>query len=407
MMLLVGLPALVLGGVIAYQGNSQIQETVDQGAAQVQTWIHNETAADATAPVPEQTSSLPSATSQADSHTEPAADPSAQAAQTADLGNQAALAPALLPDSQHPLPPADPSQHPVAKPKKTQTAKPVVKKEDAKSSAAPAQSPKEQTSKSPKGAEKLNSPPETDLPVRTGSLTLSQAQELASRLFGGEQLRSHVAKNKDSYEMTWRGGQKAAPFDVAPKVITIFARGLNGRFTKSQNGFLVFLSVTDPQAPEWTHTYLGAALVSGTPDHPGRVIGTTAVQAPKGRFTRREARDLDGDGIAELVMEVESHSPGGYVQRDLAVHKFGRSGTTILFASRTLEDGPGVPTSEAKFKEISFQDSNKDGIDEIVVKEGVKTFEVDETLYRTPTGQRFLSTRTFKLTKGRYRVATK
>ncbi len=246
-----------------------------------------------------------------------------------------------------------------------------------------------------------------ELFVAAEGLTLKQAQTVASRVFGGEVERSGLNRNREWYNLSWKGGQRAQPFDVAPREISVAARTLQGRFTKGKSGFVAFLSVSDPNAPEWTGTYLGAVLLTGTPEKPGRVVGATALQAPKGRFTRREARDLDGDGTAELVLEIESHSPGGYVQRDLAIHRYSRAGTQVLFTARTLEDGPGVPTQEARFKDVSFKDANKDGIDEIVVKEGVQSFEVDETLYRTPLEKKIVATRTFKLSKGRYRIASK
>ncbi len=411
LLLAVALPALAIAGTVAYFGNPQFRSSVDDGTQQIQAMMQSHESNDAV--------SLGEESAFAELQPNPADDDAnltcARPFRTeADAARSAALQADVPADPQvelvapTPIPPKPETAAQVENPAPKQSKQAKAKTNNLL--AKPSKAVKPEVPKT-KQVTQLKEPPkpvqEMDLPVRAGGLTLRQSQDLVAMVFGGEVVRSKVSKGRDWYEMTWNGGQKAAPFDVAPKSVTVSARALTGLFAQKHPGFIVFMNVSDPQGPEWTHTYLGAVLVAGTPDNPGRILGTTAMQAPRGRFTRREARDLDGDGTAELVLEIESQAPGGYVNRDLAIHKFGRSGTKILFSSRTLEDGPGVPTAEAKFKEITFQDTNKDGLDEIVVKEGVRSFDVDETLYRTQTGQKIHSTRTFRLNKGRYRVANK
>lgn len=413
LILAVALPALALGGVVAYYGSPQFRHSVNQSAQHVGEMLQSVPDSDIV--------SLPEQPAEAAPQTVPSVDSKVVPFRTDQDTAAASLQPLEQPvapsasvveqtppaaDQAVPVTPPVPEKHAKKRSSKPKVVPADLAKKEAKTkpvtadAAKPPKTP-QTTSQAPKAGQPM------DLPVRAGGITLRQSQELAAKIFGGEVVRSKVSKNRDWYELAWNGGQKAAPFDVAPKQVHVATRALTGKFAAKHAGFVVFLQVADPQGPEWTETYFGAALVAGTPDNPGRVLGTTAMQAPKGRFTRREARDLDGDGTAELILEIESQAPGGYVNRDLAVHKFGRSGTHILFSAKTLEDGPGVPTAEARFKEVTFQDSNSDGIDEIVVKEGVRTFDVDETLYRTQTGQKILTTRTFKLAKGRYRIASK
>lgn len=413
LILAVALPALALGGVVAYHGSPQFRHSINQGADNLGDMLQSREPSNVVS-LPEQipeTSGLvippvdskvvPFKTDQdATVNSDTPLDTTDTHMNTVQVRRPTATPPPATPATPIPIgqakrrsqkPQVAPAALPVPKPKTPNDAAVLPKTTHASQT----------SSRKPGSSESM------DLPVRAGGITLRQSHELAAKIFGGEVVRSNVSKNRDWYELAWNGGQKAAPFDVAPKQIQFATRALTGAFAAKHAGFVVFLQVTDPQGPEWTETYLGAALVAGSPENPGKVLGTTAIQAPKGRFTRREARDLDGDGTAELVLEIESRAPGGYVTRDLAIHKFGRTGTHILFSAKTLEDGPGVPTAEARFKEVTFQDSNNDGVDEIVVKEGVRTFDVDETLYRTQTGQKILTTRTFKLAKGRYRVASK
>ena len=129
------------------------------------------------------------------------------------------------------------------------------------------------------------------------------------------------------------------------------------------------------------------------------------MQAPSGLVTRYEAIDVQGDGTAELVMEVESEAPGGYLFRDLAIHAFNSGGTRVLWSVRTLDDGPGVPTETARFKNVSFVDDDSDGILSINVDVGKRIYRVNKDFTRSLKTEKVISHKTFRLSRGKYRLA--
>jgi hypothetical protein len=237
------------------------------------------------------------------------------------------------------------------------------------------------------------------------ALTVRQAQNLATMIFSGRVAGSRSSPRSPWYSFELVRGRKHYPYDVRPVNVSIGTTALAGAFSKGSSGLVVLVKVEDPSGPEWSSTYVGATLISGTAGDPKKTLGSTAMQSPGGSVTRSEAVDIEGDGVLELALEVESEGPGGYLFRDFALHAFGGGGTTVKWSARTLEDGPGVPLETADFKNVGFEDRDGDGRKEIVVEEGKREFRIEDDFSRTLTKERILTTRTYRLLQGRFRVA--
>jgi len=238
-------------------------------------------------------------------------------------------------------------------------------------------------------------------------LTVKQAQQLATTVFGGEILKSHAEPRAFWYDFTLEGGKKLYPFDTTPSKVSIATVALAGTFIKGIDGHLLFVKVQNPAGAEWTNEYAGAVLLSGPLADPKRVIGATAMQAPRGVVTRYEALDVQRDGILELVLEVESEAPGGYLFRDLAVHSFSAGGTRVLWNARTLDDGPGVPLEMARFKNVSFKDVDDDEILDIEVEIGKRRYLIRDDYTRKLLAEDTVLVRKFQFTRGKFRLASK
>ena len=243
--------------------------------------------------------------------------------------------------------------------------------------------------------------------AKLAPVTVKQAQRLAVRLFGGKVVRSLTRPGAEWYEFVLQDTARRQPYDVTPKTVFVASTALAGTFVKGVNGFAVPIRVEDPSGPQWTSAYLGATLFAGTPPKPGKVLGSTAMQAPQGDVSRIEAIDFQPDGVLELALEVESAGPGGFLFRDLAVHSFGKGRTRALFTTRTLEDGPGVPLDVAEYKDVGFGDVDGDGALDIVVEEGKRHYRVHDDMTRTLTGETVVRTRTYRMSRGKFKVARK
>jgi len=238
-------------------------------------------------------------------------------------------------------------------------------------------------------------------------VTVKQAQRLAVRLFGGKVVGSLTKPGAEWYEFSLRNTAKRQPYGVTPRTVFVASTALAGTFVKGVPGFALPIRVEDPSGPQWTSTYLGATIFSGSPSKVGKVLGSTAMQAPQGDVTRLEAIDFQPDGVLELALEVESSGPGGFLFRDLAVHSFGKGRTRALFATRTLEDGPGVPVDVADYKDVGFGDIDGDGVLDIVVEEGKRHFRVHDDMTRTLKGETVVRTKTYRMSRGKFKVARK
>ncbi len=238
-------------------------------------------------------------------------------------------------------------------------------------------------------------------------LTVKQAQGLAGKIFGGKILKSKAEPRAFWYDFTLEGGKKLYPFDTTPNEISIATVALTGSFVKGIDGHLIFVKVLNPAGAEWTNEYAGAVLLSGSPAKPNKVIGATAMQAPRGVVSRYEALDVQGDGVLELVLEVESEAPGGYLFRDLAVHSFSAGGTRALWNARTLDDGPGVPLETARFKNVSFKDLDGDKVLDIEVEIGKRKYRILEDYTRKLIVEQHVTTKKFQFARGKFRLASK
>jgi hypothetical protein len=236
-------------------------------------------------------------------------------------------------------------------------------------------------------------------------ITVKQAQAAALAVFGGTIVNSKATAKAFWYDFELEGGKKRYPFDIKPRQVSVSTVALQSTFLAGRTGFVAFIRSQDPQAGQWVNEYAGAVLFSGTPSQPGSFQGATAMQAPSGLVTRYEAIDVQGDGTAELVLEVESEAPGGYLFRDLAIHAFNSGGTRVLWNVRTLDDGPGVPTETARFKNISFVDDDSDGILSINVDVGKRIYRVNKDFTRSLKTEKVIAHKTFRLSRGKYRLA--
>lgn len=243
--------------------------------------------------------------------------------------------------------------------------------------------------------------------AKLAPVTVKQAQRLAVRLFGGKVVRSLTKPGAEWYEFLLQNTARRQPYDVTPKTVFIASTALAGTFVKGVQGFALPVRVEDPSGPQWTSAYLGATVFAGSPSRPGKVLGSTAMQAPRGEVTRIEAVDFQPDGVLELALEVESSGPGGFLFRDLAVHSFGVGRTRSLFTTRTLEDGPGVPLDVAEYKDVGFGDVDGDGVLDIVVEEGRRRYRVHDDMTRTLKGETVVRTRTYRMSRGKFKVARK
>jgi hypothetical protein len=238
-------------------------------------------------------------------------------------------------------------------------------------------------------------------------VTVRQAQELARLIFGGTIQASHSQPRAFWYDFEVRQTRKHYPFDSIPTRVSVATVALAGSFIKGTDGTVVFVKTVDANGAEWTNEYAGALFLSGTPTNPGKVLGASAMQAPRAVITRYEALDIQQDGVLELVLEVESEAPGGYLFRDLAVHAFSSGGTKALWSERTLDDGPGVPLEVARFKTVDFKDLDDDGVLDIAVTIGKRRYRIAKDFSRKLLSEDTVTTKTFRFSRGKYRLARK
>lgn len=265
---------------------------------------------------------------------------------------------------------------------------------------APPESPKPVVEKKPAPvAEIPRQQPKTAL-ASVVPLTVKKAQALAVKLFGGRIAASTARPHGFWYAFSIDMPKKRYPYDVVPKTVFVSTTGIEGRFIKDTPGFVVFVKVENPDGAQWTNSYVGATLFAGTARKPGKVLGSTAMQAPGGVITRHEALDFEGDGDLELALEIESEAPGGYLMRDLALHSFTPGGTTVRWHARTLDDGPGVPLEEATFKNVQFIDADGDGNLDIRVESGKRQYDIARDMTRKLKKEKIVKTRVYRLSRG-------
>jgi len=231
------------------------------------------------------------------------------------------------------------------------------------------------------------------------------AAELAAGVFDGEAGVRESAPHASWYGFRLKEGKPRPPFKVQPTQVDVSTRAWKGRFMQDESGFVIPMRATDPLGPQEISTYVGAVLFSGTPEKAGKVRGLLALEAAAGEVTRLEALDFDGDGVLELVMEVETHAAGGYLLRDLVVASFLHRPAKILWSARTLDDGPGALVEEATFRQVTFREDPGTGKTDIHEEEGTRRYRIQKDLTRTRTEERIVNRRTHRLEGSRFRVA--
>lgn len=275
------------------------------------------------------------------------------------------------------------------------------------SPAAPISTPRPGLRPLPEVAPEVAIPRQQAKPAHSteAAIRVKSAAELASSYFSGKAEVKKTTARSPWYEFTLSGGKSRAPFRVRPVDVSVSTRVLQGPFKAGQEGFVALLRVTDPAGPEETSTVVGAVLFSGTPDQPGKVQSSVAMEAPQGTVTRLESLDFQKDGTLELVLEVESQAPGGYLFRDLLVASLATHPALVLWSARTLDDGPGALVESATFRQVSFEDEDRDGRVDILEVPGERQYRIQKDLSRTRLSEKLGKQKIYRLRGNRFKVA--
>ena len=202
-------------------------------------------------------------------------------------------------------------------------------------------------------------------------------------------------------------GTELPSFEVTPVEAAVHKTAVLGAFDKGTNGFASFLSIHDPDGPEWKNTYVGVVRFDGTPLVPGEIRATAALEAPSGEVTRFEGLDVDSDGSLELLVEIQSEGSGGYLFRDLQVLSLGAHASKVLLGVRTLEDAPGLPSRDATVRQVLMLDTDGDGTVEASVTEYERVYEVHDDLTRSLATEREVREMAYRLDHGTFKLAEK
>lgn len=239
--------------------------------------------------------------------------------------------------------------------------------------------------------------------VRRTAVTLKQARAFVRALVSGEVRAVQDAKTRGRYLFEVEGGVRALPFDTDPVFVEVDHHVLEGPFgAGAGDGFVVPMSVEDPEGPVWQSRYVGVVAWAGRPGKPGRRLGSAALQAPGGWFVRVNALDAEGDGTAEVLLEVEYRGPQGLLMREASVWFLGAARSKKLWSGMTLDDAPGLGAEEAKAWEVRVVPARGKGED-LEVIEHLHTYNVKRDMSRTLAEDRIVGRSTVKLSKGRKR----
>ncbi len=237
--------------------------------------------------------------------------------------------------------------------------------------------------------------------VRRTPVTLKQARAFVRALTGGEVRAVRDAKTRGRYLFEVEGGVRALPFDTDPVFVEVDHHVLEGPFgAGAGDGFVVLISVEDPEGPVWQSRYVGVVAWAGRPEKPGRRLGSAALQAPGGWFVRVDALDVEGDGTAEVLIEVEYRGPQGLLMREASIWFLGAARSKKIWNGMTLDDAPGLGAEEARAWDVSVVPARGKGSNLDIV-EHLHTYDVKRDMSRTLAEDRIVGRSTVKLSKGR------
>ena len=237
--------------------------------------------------------------------------------------------------------------------------------------------------------------------VRRTAVTLKQARAFVRALTNGEVRAVQDAKTRGRYLFEVEGGVRALPFDTDPVFVEVDHHVLVGPFgAGAGDGFVVPLSIEDPEGPVWQSRYVGVVAWAGRPGKPGRRLGSAALQAPGGWFVSVDGLDAEGDGTAEVLLEVEYRGPQGLLMREASVWFLGAARSKKIWSGMTLDDAPGLGAEEARAWEVRVVPARGKG-ENLEVTERLRTYNVKRDMSRTLAEDRVVGRSTVKLSKGR------
>ena len=240
--------------------------------------------------------------------------------------------------------------------------------------------------------------------VKRTAITLKQARRLVESLAGGEVRAVSGAKLDGRYLFEVEGGARFLPFDTDPVFVEIAHRVLEGPFgAGAADAFVVSVAVDDPEGPEWQRRYVGVVAWRGRPASPGPRLGAAALQASGGWFTRVEALDAEGNGVGEVLLEVEYRGPQGLLMREASVWFLGAGRSRKMWNGMTLDDAPGLGAAEARAWDVRIVPAHEGRGADLEVTERVRRYAVDRDLARTLTQDEVKGRTLVRLPKGRGR----
>ncbi|MFH1532442.1 MAG: hypothetical protein ABIK09_17085 [Pseudomonadota bacterium] len=238
--------------------------------------------------------------------------------------------------------------------------------------------------------------------VKRTAITLKQAGRLVSSLVGGELQAVRGAKTEGRYLFEVVGGDRFLPFDTEPVFVEVGHHVLEGPFgSGAADAFVVPMAVEDPEGPQWQSRYVGVVAWRGRPDEPGPRLGSAALQAPGGWFVRTEALDAEGNGAAEILLEVEYNGPQGLVMREASVWFLGTTHSQKMWNGMTLDDAPGLGAAVAKAWDVEIVPARDGRGADLEVTERRRTYEVGRDLDRSVKQDEVVGRTTVRLPKGR------
>jgi len=238
--------------------------------------------------------------------------------------------------------------------------------------------------------------------VKRTAVTLKQAGRLVSSLTGGEVLTVRGARLEDRYLFEVEGGDRFLPFDTEPVFVEVGHHVLEGPFgSGGADAFIASLAVEDPEGPQWQRRYVGVVAWRGRSDTPGPRLGSAALQAPGGWFVRTEALDAEGNGAAEILLEVEYQGPQGLLMREASVWFLGAKRSQKMWNGMTLDDAPGLGAEEAKAWDVQIVPARGGRGADLEITERARRYSVGRDLERTLKADDVVGRSTVRLPKGR------
>ena len=238
--------------------------------------------------------------------------------------------------------------------------------------------------------------------IKRTAITLKQAGRLVSQLTGGEVKAVAGATLQGRYLFEVEGGDRFLPFDTAPVFVEVDHHVLVGPFgSGAADAFIANLAVEDPEGPQWQSRYVGVIAWRGHPNHPGPKLGSAALQAPGGWFVRTEALDAEGNGAAEILLEVEYRGPQGLLMREASVWFLGAERSQKMWNGMTLDDAPGLGAEEARLWDVRIVPARKGRGANLEVTERLRHYKVSADLDRTMVSDEIIGTSKVLLPKGR------